>query len=70
MSAWYARSFRGTPVRDANGLTELLLEHAHVAVVPGTPFEAPYAVRFSYACSEDDIQQGMARVAAFAAELR
>jgi aspartate aminotransferase len=69
VSAWYGRSFRGTRVKDAAHLGELLLEHAHVAIVPGTPFEAPYAIRFSYACSEAEIESGMARVAAFAREL-
>lgn len=70
VSAWFGLAHRGRPVRDAATLTEMLLTHAHVAVVPGTPFEAPYAIRFSYACSEDDIRAGLARVAAFAAELR
>ena len=70
VSAWYGRSFRGTKVGDATNLAALLMEHAHAAVVPGDPFEAPYAIRLSYACSESDIRAGMARIAAFAAELR
>jgi aspartate aminotransferase len=69
VSGWYGHSFRGTPVRDATTLAALLLEHAHAAVVPGDPFEAPYAVRFSYACSEDDIVSGVERIARFAREL-
>ena len=69
VSAWFKRSFRGRRVADATTLAEMLLEHAHAAVVPGDPFEAPYAVRFSYACSEDDIRQGLARVADFARQL-
>jgi aspartate aminotransferase len=69
VSAWYPRSFRGTPVKDATTLAGLLMEHAHAAVVPGDPFEAPYAVRFSYACSEEDIVAGIGRIGRFAAEL-
>lgn len=69
VSSWYGRSFRGQKVADATALAALLMEHAHAAVVPGDPFEAPYAVRFSYACSEDDIRTGLARIARFAAEL-
>ena len=66
---WYARSYRGVLVRDATTLAGLLMEHAHAAVVPGDPFEAPYAVRFSYACSEEDIVGGVKRIADFANEL-
>jgi aspartate aminotransferase len=69
VSRWYARSYRGQPVRDATNLSALLLEHAHAAVVPGDPFEAPYAIRFSYACSEEDIRAGLERIARFAADL-
>jgi aspartate aminotransferase len=36
-----------------------LLDHAHVATVAGTPFGAPGYLRFSYACSEDDIAGGI-----------
>jgi aspartate aminotransferase len=36
-----------------------LLDHAHVATVPGAPFGAPGYVRFSYACSEDEIDGGI-----------
>lgn len=36
-----------------------LLEEAHVATVPGTPFGAPGYLRFSYACSEEDIEAGI-----------
>lgn len=39
-----------------------LLEEVHVATVPGTPFGAPGYIRFSYACSEGDITEGLARI--------
>jgi aspartate aminotransferase len=39
-----------------------LLEDVHVATVPGTPFGAPGYIRFSYACSEADIVEGIARI--------
>ncbi len=50
-------------------LAELLIEHAHAAVVPGSVFEAPMTIRFSYACAEDDIRKGTARVADFLGSL-
>jgi len=46
-----------------------LLEHAHVATVAGTPFGAPGYLRFSYACSEQHITDGLAAIrAAIAAQ--
>jgi len=46
-----------------------LLEHAHVATVAGTPFGAPGYLRFSYACSEQDIDDGIKAIrAAIAAQ--
>ena len=46
-----------------------LLEHAHVATVAGTPFGSPGYLRFSYACSEQDIEDGIKAIrAAIAAQ--
>jgi aspartate aminotransferase len=39
-----------------------LLDAAHVATVAGTPFCAPGYLRFSYACSEEEIEQGIAAI--------
>lgn len=47
-----------------------LLEDARCAVVPGTPFGAPGYLRFSYACSEAQIEEGLRRIAAALATLR
>jgi aspartate aminotransferase len=46
-----------------------LLEQAHVATVAGTPFGAPGYLRFSYASSEQDIEDGIEAIrAAIAAQ--
>ena len=46
-----------------------LLDHAHVATVAGAPFGAPGYIRFSYACSEQDIEGGILAIrAAIAAQ--
>jgi aspartate aminotransferase len=50
-------------------LCELLLEHALVAAVPGSPFGAPGFLRMSYACSMEDIDAGLMRFAEFASRL-
>lgn len=51
-------------VRDSLSFAERLLEEAHVAVVPGVSFGSDIHVRFSFACSLEDIDRGMDRIAA------
>ena len=46
-------------------LAAALLEEAHLALVPGTPFGAPGFVRISYATSEPLIREGIRRLAAW-----
>jgi aspartate aminotransferase len=43
-------------------LTELLLNEARVAVIPGGPFGADNYIRLSYATSMDHIQKGLDRM--------
>ena len=47
-----------------------LVEEKHVAAVPGLPFGDDGCIRFSYACSTDTIEEGMARFSEFCASLR
>lgn len=42
-----------------------LLEHAHVAVIPGEAFGAPGYLRISYATSMERIEEGLRRLASF-----
>lgn len=51
-------------LRDDLEVASWFLREAHVASVAGTPFGAPGYVRFSYACSEDDIREGTAAIRA------
>jgi aspartate aminotransferase len=51
-------------------VTSYLLDAARVAVVPGTAFGAPGYVRLSYAASQAQIREGVARIAASVARLR
>jgi aspartate aminotransferase len=44
-------------------LAELVLEEAKVAFVPGEAFGAPGCGRFSYALADDDLAEGMERLA-------
>jgi len=65
-------SFRGVLGRSIAGrvptttleLCEILLEEAHVAIVPGEAFGAPGYARLSFALGDDDIVEGIGRIAA------
>jgi len=45
--------------------TENLLERERVACVPGEAFGSPGHIRLSYACSDEDIEEGCARIRRF-----
>jgi aspartate aminotransferase len=58
----YGIPWKGEPLASDESVAEWLLEEAHVATVPGTPFGAPGYLRFSYASSEEDIEEGIAAI--------
>ena len=60
---------RETPIPDDIKFCERLLEEKFVAAVPGAAFFAPGFVRFSYACSMDNIREGMGRLKEFLSSL-
>jgi aspartate aminotransferase len=51
-------------------LCDWLLDHARVAVVPGSGFGAPGHVRLSYACAMEQIREGVGRMTTALAKLR
>lgn len=52
----------GRVLQSDEDIANWLLDEAHVSTVAGTPFGAPGYLRISYACSEDDIQNGLAAI--------
>jgi len=66
------RSRSGREIHSANDFCEALLEDARVAFVPGEDFGGCGArcVRISFACSDQQIEQGVARLGEFLAALR
>lgn len=62
------RSIRGRRPATTLELAEVVLEEALVAFVPGEAFGAPGYGRFSYALGDDEMQEGVRRVAALFAE--
>ena len=61
-SAYYGRSVNGKKINDSVALADYLLEDALIAVVPGIAFGADDFIRFSFATSTQDIEEGMKRL--------
>ncbi len=62
------RPLRGrTPTTSAE-LAEIILDEVEVAVVPGEAFGTPGYLRLSYALGDDDLVEGVARIAGLLAE--
>ena len=62
------REIGGTRVNDTLTLSEVLLEQAKVAIVPGEAFGSPGYARLSYALGDDDLVEGVTRIAKVLAE--
>ena len=63
--ALLGREFAGRTVNTTLELADLVLDTAKVAFVPGEAFGAPGFARFSFALSDDDLVEGMDRLARF-----
>ncbi|MBM3674910.1 MAG: pyridoxal phosphate-dependent aminotransferase [Actinobacteria bacterium] len=59
------RELGGRRVETSVGLAEVLLDEAKVAVVPGEAFGAPGYARLSFALGDDDLVEGVGRIADF-----
>ncbi|MEO7556530.1 MAG: pyridoxal phosphate-dependent aminotransferase, partial [Acidimicrobiales bacterium] len=57
------RPIRGRKAETTVELAEILLEEAKVAVVPGEAFGAPGYARLSFALGDDDLAEGLRRIA-------
>ena len=59
-----------TLIENSNDFAAALLDSQHVAVVPGSAFMAEGYCRLSYAVSDEDIAEGLRRIAVFADALK
>ena len=57
------REVAGRQVRNTLELADLILTEAKVAIVPGEAFAAPGYARLSFALGDDDLAEGIARIA-------
>jgi len=69
VSAVLNKSCQGRRIESVDALAELLLEHAHIAVVPGSAFGSDRHVRISYAIPSQEISTGMASLDRFVRSL-
>ena len=63
MKGVLGRELGGRTATDTLALADIILDQVKVAIVPGDGFGAPGYFRFSYALSDDDITEGLTRVA-------
>jgi aspartate aminotransferase len=64
------RELRGVRPLTSADLAELCISEAKVAVVPGEAFGAPGYFRMSYALGDEDLVEGVSRLAKLFAEAR
>jgi aspartate aminotransferase len=63
MKGVLGKEIAGRTVNDVNELAEVVLDETKVAFVPGDGFGAPGYARFSYALGDDDLAEGIGRIA-------
>jgi len=62
VSAFIGKSYQGTKITNATDLSLFLLEHSHLALVPGAAFGEDRYLRISYAASEEVLRKAMKRL--------
>nr|MBR6778232.1 pyridoxal phosphate-dependent aminotransferase [Clostridia bacterium] len=66
----YGKSYQGKVIDGSVAFADVLLEAEKVATVPGVSFGADDCLRLSYALSDEDIEEGLARIKKFVNELK
>ena len=63
ISSFFGKTLKGSKINNASDFAIYLLEHANVATVTGEAFGNPNCVRISYAASEKELREAIARIA-------
>ncbi len=64
ISSFFGKELRGVTINNASDFALYLLEHASVATVTGEAFGSPNCIRISYAASEPELKEAIARIKA------
>ena len=62
VKSFFGKSDGEKTIKDASELSIYILEKAHVATVPGSAFGSPDYLRFSYATSDEKLQEAIKRM--------
>ena len=62
ISYFFGKKIKNHEIKDATDFSMFLLEEALVATVTGDAFGSPNCIRFSYAASEEEIEEAMKRI--------
>lgn len=62
VSSFFGKTINGTLINNASDFALYILEEAHVATVTGDAFGAPNCIRISYAASETQLREALARI--------
>ena len=65
----YGKSYNGKVITNSMEFADALLDAEKVATIPGVSFGADDCLRLSYALSEEDIEEGLARIKRFVAQM-
>ena len=65
VDAYYGKELGGCTINSDGDFAAALLESVHVAVTPGSAFEAPGYIRWCYAASMEELKEGLDRLEAF-----
>ena len=63
VSHYFGKTMNGKTIKDASDFALYLLEEAHVATVTGDAFGNGDCIRISYAASDENIKEAIARIA-------
>lgn len=62
VSSYYGKEFNGESINDSTSFCNYLLKEVNVGLVPGIAFGNDKCVRMSYACSMEEIKEGLLRM--------
>lgn len=62
ISAFFGKTIKGKLIENASDFSLLILEEGNVATVTGEAFGAPNCIRISYAASEEQLREAVARI--------
>jgi len=62
VSSFFGKKYQGKEIKDCVDFCDLVLDVAHVAIVPGSAFGDTNCIRFSYAASEENLKEALVRI--------